>query len=375
MANGARSGARSGALGGSPVATGPEQIFGDLREVAARVRADLEAEIAESSLELPAAVAPAAEISRFARDERARVLEAGASGLEKLAAHREDEIEEDEAFGVEAIVLLQGRPAILVQRQDFASQRDEWAVLDGHRAAIRESLARVGRIEVTGHPSLDWIGTGFLVGPRAVMTNRHVAAEFSRFEADRDRWSFAFGMSARVDPAEELPLADAGDVDPAAPPAPPSATYEITEIIGIHPDVDMALLRIEPAVSDGLPTPLAVAADAPASLPGRPVYVIGYPAWDGRRNEPESMSRIFMDVYNVKRLQPGAATEFTPGSLVMKHDCSTLGGNSGSPVFDLTDHRVLGLHFGGRYRSGNLAVPLWELVDDPLLARAEVNWV
>ncbi|MFI9208064.1 trypsin-like serine peptidase [Streptomyces sp. NPDC053253] len=362
-------GARGGVLNGSPVATGAEQIFGDLRAVAARVRADLEAEIAESSLELPADVAPAAEISRFARDERARVLEAGASGLEKLAAHREDEIGEDESFGVEAIVLLQGRPAILVQRQDFAPQRDEWAVLDGQRAAIRESLSRVGRVEVTGHPSLDWIGTAFLVGPHAVMTNRHVAVEFSRFEADRDRWTFEFGMSARVDPAEELP------VDGAPVAAASSTPYEITEIIGIHPDVDMALLRIEPSASDGLPTPLAVAADAPASVPGRPVYVVGYPAWDGRRNEPESMRRIFMDVYNVKRLQPGAATEFTPGSLVMKHDCSTLGGNSGSPVLDLTDHRVLGLHFGGRYRSGNLAVPLWELVDDPLLARAEVNWV
>ncbi|MER5710613.1 serine protease [Streptomyces sp. NPDC002122] len=362
-------GARGGVLNGSPVATGAEQIFGDLRAVAARVRADLEAEIAESSLELPADVAPAAEISRFARDERARVLEAGASGLEKLAAHREDEIGEDESFGVEAIVLLQGRPAILVQRQDFAPQRDEWAVLDGQRTAIRESLSRVGRVEVTGHPSLDWIGTAFLVGPHAVMTNRHVAAEFSRFEADRDRWTFEFGMSARVDPAEELP------VDGAPVAATSSTPYEITEIIGIHPDVDMALLRIEASASDGLPTPLAVAADAPASVPGRPVYVVGYPAWDGRRNEPESMRRIFMDVYNVKRLQPGAATEFTPGSLVMKHDCSTLGGNSGSPVLDLTDHRVLGLHFGGRYRSGNLAVPLWELVDDPLLARAEVNWV
>ncbi|WP_030686913.1 serine protease [Streptomyces globisporus] len=349
----------------SPVATGAERIFGDLREVAARVRAELEAEIAESALELPADAAPAAEISRFARDERARVLEAGVSGLEKLAGHREDELDEGEAFGVEAIVLLEGRPAILVQRQDFAPQRDEWAVLEPQRLAIRESLARVGRVEVTGHPSLDWIGTAFLVGPRTVMTNRHVAAEFSRLEGER--WMLEFGMSARVDPAEELPVE-------GEPPG-PSVPYEITDVIGIHPDVDMALLRVEPSAEDGLPTPLAVAADAPASLPGRPVYVIGYPAWDGRRNEPESMRRIFMDVYNVKRLQPGAATEFTPGGLVMKHDCSTLGGNSGSPVFDLADHRVLGLHFGGRYRTGNFAVPLWELLEDPLLAKAEVNWV
>ncbi|WP_426367312.1 trypsin-like serine peptidase [Streptomyces sp. E-08] len=349
----------------SPVATGAERIFGDLREVAARVRAELEAEIAESALELPADVAPAAEISRFAREERARVLEAGVSGLEKLAGHREDELDGDEAFGVEAIVLLEGRPAILVQRQDFAAQHDEWAVLEPQRPAIRESLVRVGRVEVTGHPSLDWIGTAFMVGPRTVMTNRHVAAEFSRFEGEQ--WTLEFGMSARVDPAEELPVA-------GAPPG-PSVAYEITDVIGVHPDVDMALLRVEPSAEDGLPTPLAVAADAPASLPGRPVYVIGYPAWDGRRNEPESMRRIFMDVYNVKRLQPGTATEFVPGGLVMKHDCSTLGGNSGSPVFDLTDHRVLGLHFGGRYGTGNFAVPLWELVDDPLLAKAEVNWV
>ncbi|MFF0473399.1 trypsin-like serine peptidase [Streptomyces sp. NPDC004284] len=349
----------------SPVATGAERIFGDLREVAARVRAELEAEIAESALELPAEVAPAVEISRFAREERARVLEAGVSGLEKLAGHREDELDGDETFGVEAIVLLEGRPAILVQRQDFAPQRDEWAVLEPQRPAIRESLLRVGRVEVTGHPSLDWIGTAFLVGPRTVMTNRHVAAEFSRFEGER--WTLEFGMSARVDPAEELPVA-------GGPPG-PSVPYEITDVIGVHPDVDMALLRVEPVSEDGLPTPLAVAADAPADLPGRPVYVIGYPAWDGRRNEPESMRRIFMDVYNVKRLQPGAATGFTPGGLVMKHDCSTLGGNSGSPVFDLADHRVLGLHYGGRYRTGNFAVPLWELEGDPLLAKAEVNWV
>ncbi|MFF9850682.1 trypsin-like serine peptidase [Streptomyces litmocidini] len=349
----------------SPVATGVERIFGDLREVAARVRSELEAEIAESALELPAGAPPAAEISRFARDERARVLEAGVSGLEKLAGHREDELDEAEAFGVEAIVLLEGRPAIRVQRQDFAPQHDEWAVLEPQRPAIRESLGRVGRVEVTGHPGLDWVGTAFLVGPRTVMTTRHVAAEFIRLEGER--WMLEFGVSARVDPAEEPPA--------EGEPAGPSVPYEITDVIGVHPDVDMALLRVESSTGDGLPTPLAVAADAPASLPGRPVYVIGYPAWDGRRNEPESMRRIFMDVYNVKRLQPGTATEFTPDGLVMKHDCSTLGDNGGAPVFDLADHRVLGLHFGGRYRTGNFAVPLWELVEDPLLEKAEVNWV
>ncbi|MCZ0975454.1 trypsin-like peptidase domain-containing protein [Streptomyces albulus] len=120
---------------------------------------------------------------------------------------------------------------------------------------------------------------------------------------------------------------------------------------------------------------LAVAADAPPDLPGRPVYCVGYPAWDGRRNEPESMRRIFLDVYGVKRLQPGTATGLAADGSVLRHDCSTLGDTSGAPVIDLVDHRVVGLHCGGRYGRGNYAVPLWQLVEDPLLVRGGVNFV
>ncbi|QES51255.1 serine protease [Streptomyces venezuelae] len=356
--------------GGSPVATGPEQVFReDLLEVAARVRKGLDEEISESAVPEeahPPQEATAAQVERAAHDERARVLAAGVRGLEKLAAGRADDVDEDEHFGLEAIVLLEGRPAILVQGMDFAPQLGDWAILDGQRAGIRESLARVGRVEVTGHPDLDWLGTGFLVSPDVVMTNRHVAAEFTRADG-RGGFSFRPGMGARIDTAEELggPVSDG------------SFEFAVTEVLGIHPQVDMALLRVAPASGGGgtLPTPLPVAADAPPDLAGRAVYVVGYPAADGRRNEPEAMSRIFMDIYNVKRLQPGTATALLPDGLTMTHDCSTLGGNSGSPVFDLADHRVLGLHFGGRFRSGNFAVPLFALAEDPLLERAEVNWV
>lgn len=348
----------------SPVAAGPEQVFSDLREVAARVQDGLTGEIPEALEELPAEELPAGQIGQFAQQERARVLSAGVSGLEKLAEGRADEIDDDESFGMEAIVLLEGRPAILVQNHDFAPQQGDWAVLDGHRAAIRESLARVGRVELSGHLSLDWLGTAFLVGPDVVLTNRHVAAEFAR--GDGTGWTFQQGISARLDMGEEYG-GDAGGGGPA---------YDVVEVLGIHEDVDLALLRVAPPAGGGpLPAPLAVAADAPADLPGRPVYCVGYPAYDGRRNEPESMRRIFMDIYNVKRLQPGTATELVPGQNVIKHDCSTLGGNSGSPVIDLTDHRVLGLHFGGRYGFGNFAVPLWQLVEDPLLSRADINFV
>ena len=62
---------------------------------------------------------------------------------------------------------------------------------------------------------------------------------------------------------------------------------------------------------------------------------MGFPAKDADRNVSAEMERIFADVYDVKRLQPGRATQYTDGESSMSHDCSTLGGNSGSPLFDL----------------------------------------
>ncbi|MFD9519000.1 trypsin-like serine peptidase [Streptomyces sp. NPDC059979] len=361
--------------GGSPVATRPEEVFGeDLLTVAARVREGLDAESAASGEALPGRESEAtaeAGTGRAAREERAAVLRAGVRGLERLAAGRPDGLDglaADESFGVQAIVLLEGRPAIPVRDRDFAARPGAWAALEEQRAGIRASVARVGRVEVAGHAELDWLGTGFLVSPFAVMTSRRVAAEFVRADGEGG-FTFRPGMGARLDTAEEL----------GAPAADGAFACDVTEVIGIHPDVDLALLRVSPAGgSADLPAPLAVSADAPPDLVGRPVYLIGYPAADGRRDEPAAMRRLFADVYGGKRLQPGRATALLPdgnGGFTMTHDCSTLGGNGGSPVIDLADHRVLGLHVGGRFGSANVAVPLFELAEDPLLERAEVNWV
>jgi endonuclease G len=42
---------------------------------------------------------------------------------------------------------------------------------------------------------------------------------------------------------------------------------------------------------------------------------------------------------------------------VLLHDCSTLGGNSGSVLIDLATGRAIGLHFAGRFLEANYAVP------------------
>jgi V8-like Glu-specific endopeptidase len=222
-------------------------------------------------------------------------------------------------------------------------------------------LARVGRIEVSGHPDFDWIGTGFLVARDIVMTNRHVAVEFARQSGAK--WQFQAGRASSIDLREEFGSTETFEVS-------------VKEVVGVHKTLDLALLKVEAASRDGrpLPDPLPLASSEPAGLAGRKVYAVGYPAWDGRRNDPEPMRRVFMDIYNVKRLQPGEVLGRDGDALQVLHDCSTLGGNSGSPIVDLDTHQVIGLHFGGRFLQNNFAVPLWLLTGDALIKRARLNF-
>lgn len=302
-------------------------------------------------------------VTRAIVEERNERIADGVEAMKKIEMGQEDQITPRLQIGLEAIVLLTGRPAILIQEGDFMEPPKAWEDLKPMRAAVQAVIQRVGRIEVAGNPNFDWLGTGFLAGDGTVLTNRHVAQEFAR-NAAPDAWTFRAPMTASLDLKAEF-----GGQD--------SLEFAVTEIVGIHDALDLAVLRVErTSVAGALPDPLPVAAAAPtsASLVGRKVYVIGYPAWDGRRNDPEPMRRIFSEIYNVKRLQPGELSGAAPDAFEILHDCSTLGGNSGSPVVDFETHRVLGLHFGGRYMEKNHAIPLWTLRNDPLVARAALNY-
>ena len=261
---------------------------------------------------------------------------------------------------MEAIVLLVGRPALLIQDGRFAAAPADWSVLEENRDAIQKTIRSVGRVEVQGHPNLEWIGTGFLVARDVLMTNRHVAMEFTSPRGN-GKWGITPGMRARIDFREEFMGMR-------------SSEFRIKGLIGIHGKYDMALFRLEPAGGLPEPLPLSSGPGPVEQLPGRNLYVVGYPAWDGRRNDPEPMQRLFSNVYNVKRLQPGGFMRYLTGQNLFTHDCSTLGGNSGSPVIDLETHKIIGLHFGGLYQRLNNAVALWELRNDPLIQFAGLQF-
>lgn len=296
------------------------------------------------------------------RVEKEVTLAAAGRALVKIQAEGETaRLEPEEAFGYEAILSLMGRPAILIQNGRFFPPPTGWEVLEDHRESIETLSRSVGRIEVSGHPELDWVGTGFSVADGVVMTNEHVVKQFSDWGGN-GRLAFKPGMEPRVDFKEEL-----GTVQ--------KIEFPLTKLIGVHESHDLALLRIDaPSTGEELPEPIVLASEVPDDMVSLKVFLVGYPTWDGKRNDPEPMRRIFQNIWGVKRLQPGEVTDVVVQDSVFDHDCSTLGGNSGSCVFDLETGLGIGLHYYGRYMKANRAVALWTLRTDPLLEQSNVQF-
>jgi len=289
---------------------------------------------------------------------------AARSALRKLTRKRDADLDEQETFALEAIILPGKRPVVLVHGNRYDALVAPWTALNA--AAIRKRLAplfaSIGRIELPNSP-LPYGGTGFVVGPNLMMTNRHVAGLFSQGLGSRIRYQAG---SAAIDFRREEGM-----------PAPQPAT--LLKVIGvelIHPYWDMALLRV-----DGLNghSPLRLSVAAPQDLENQNIVVIGYPARDDR-NDLQVQDEVFKRIYQVKRLQPGilrhraAINSFENRVNALTHDSSTLGGNSGSAVINVDNGEVVGLHFAGVYLKSNYAVPAYELARDPRVVKTGVNF-
>lgn len=74
------------------------------------------------------------------------------------------------------------------------------------------------------------------------------------------------------------------------------------------------------------------------------VVAVGYP-YEDPANSPPMMEHIYEGRYGVKHASPGEIIEVSGDRLF--HDCSTLGGNSGSPLLSLESAQVVGLHRSG----------------------------
>jgi Trypsin-like peptidase domain len=311
---------------------------------------------------------PALRAEFLDRFDEIKVAVAGASGLEGLeggpdvdgaadaTARMAEGTWRGEDSGLEAIILRFARPVHLVQKGTFRSSPDGFpeseriaAVLEGGRAPLERTVPSVGRVDLRNHRQ-EWAGTGWLVGPGLVVTNQHVARLF----AEERGTGFAFGtetgqrIHALIDWRREYHQ-------------PEESRFRVTEVVWMEPRAslhDVALLRIAPSGEDGepLPRPIPLLTDRELSggAVGRWVGVVGYPCNDSRANARDRQ-RIFDGIYDHKRLAVGQVTAVEPGGLV-HHDATTLAGNSGSVLVDLTTGKAIGLHFEGWAGMRNRAV-------------------
>lgn len=246
----------------------------------------------------------------------------------------------------ESIVLRRSRPVLAVKQgaADLTFEDDEdsalWkARLTTAQSILAAAIRAVGRIELQGHADFAWVGTGWLVGPRILVTNRHVA---STFASDKhETFGFRSGIDASVDFLQEIGRDD-------------QLVFRCSEVLHIEAvgGPDLAFLLVEQVDGASLATPITLSARVPTRTPS--VATIGYPAYDSRIPDADLMAKIYGRVYDKKRVAPGAVTAVEDVRLL--HDCTTLGGNSGSVVLDLLRGEAVGLHFSGSFLRTNYAV-------------------
>ncbi|MFO0908997.1 MAG: phospholipase D-like domain-containing protein [Isosphaeraceae bacterium] len=263
---------------------------------------------------------------------------------------------EVQAIALETIV-REGRPALLIQKGKIVySNRDaETAArvilerLKKHGSTIEKYIPLVGRIDVGNYPSsVSYVGTGWLVAPNVVVTNRHVAQLIARSNDGKYHFRpgrFGDDMEVQVDFLHEQGSRA-------------RAVVSVRRVIWIEPDArkaDIAFLEVDERT--GLSGPQFIPLMPEDVRPNHAVAVVGYPARAPAHVIPDQawMDQIYGGSYDIKRIAPGLMG--TPSHNWSTHDCTTLGGNSGSVVLDMKTGRAVALHFAGQYLIENYAVP------------------
>ena len=261
---------------------------------------------------------------------------------------------------LEAIVLKIVRPPLLVQNGTYVPPVDMVPqvkrIVDGlQRKKIDPVISRTARVELGNVPRVPYVGTCWIVrkmtDTKAIMvTNRHVAEEFARADG-RGAYNFMTLPNFRdyevnVDFLEE----HQGSGARQAP------VIKVVFMAGSDA-ADIALLEVE---GEELRSLDAITLSEAKLKVGAPIGVVGYPAYDSR-SDPDDVAAYFGDIFDVKRFSFGDVTGVSSTLPEFTHDATTLGGNSGSVVFDRDSGAAVGIHFAGDYKIANYAVPASEI--------------
>ncbi|MBV1895180.1 MAG: S8 family serine peptidase [Rhodobacteraceae bacterium] len=319
------------------------------------------------------------------RDAQANVLQQARQVIQQVADGNLDQLDTAGRTTLEALVQITDRPAYRVT--DGTIDPDdplfgEWGGFLSLLVDLPKWANSVGRINLGG----THVGTGFLMGGGQIMTNRHVLEACAdevvgpggavwRF----DRGEVTIDFSDLADGSKEQLI---GGVSLAGPD--PIRGMENL----LH--LDAAILSLAPGAT-GLPRelPFAQQVDTDADM-----MTIGYPARPGTsafidpatgkpsHEVARRLRQIFGTDYGRKYVAPGRVLE-GPGQLAgdpndwaLSHDCTTLGGNSGSVVIQIdATPAVSGLHFSGAPLTANKAHALGRVDRSPIGPLPGAIWI
>ena len=197
--------------------------------------------------------------------------------------------------------------------------------------AVQPSIYAVGRLDRADDTNS--LGTGFLVTDELLVTNYHVLAALSHGTGllrDGDALVY-FGQE--FEPTDR------------------QGAVPVTAVVAADEEVDLAILRVSPSPTSPGRRPFVISEAAVAA--GDNVATLGYPM-EGANNNPLFLKQIFGNELYVKRASQGQVLKVSTNHVY--HDCSTLNGNSGSPLMTLENAKVIGVHNSGdfMYRNGEI---------------------
>ncbi len=258
----------------------------------------------------------------------------------------------------EAMIKLHLRPALLIRynKIETPDSPEMRRRLIPYIGKLESRVPSVGRIEFR-KIGREFGGTGWMISEDIIVTNRHVA----KLMANKRGNTITFVKNALGETVEAF--IDFKEEYIGKNIATPEFEILIEKVLFMTDDVkaqpDIAFLKIKKHPKTPQPIPIN---DTPLKK-DQFVSVIGYPAYDPDAIiSPGAASNVFHNIYEAKRCSPGEIMEYVENAWYFFHDCTTLGGNSGSVVLDNQTGFAVGLHFMGEVEKANYAVKSEEIV-------------
>ncbi|MBV7393358.1 trypsin-like peptidase domain-containing protein [Mameliella sediminis] len=236
-------------------------------------------------------------------------------------------------FGKIVVAPRQSSGTGFVLEQAFGDYQNEPVISYGEKSIARRLGRPVGRLDVLYKNGKTGYCTAFIVDTEHLVTNNHCIPGIDGVGVQAAQFVVGYVDAAHPDKAEKFQVG----LEPLETSA--ALDYSVLRVFG-DPSARYGKVLLANADPD----------------PSEFLWIIGHP-----QGQAQHISR--------EGCAAGDPPVSTEGKVV--HTCDTLGGNSGSPVFRISDRQVVALHHAGDNRTGfNFAIPMTRILQESQILKA-----